>query len=236
VHAFDNASLAETPEAIGEQIRSAHEFFPGKPLIISPITLKPRFNPVATGPEPTPTRGELPPSVDVRQMSLCGAAWMLASLKHLAETSPASVTFFETVGWRGVMETDAGSPQPEEFPSLPRSVFPLYHVLADVSEFSSASAIFSQSESPLAVEILALRQTARTRVLLANLSAQTHLVRLPWIETEARVRFLDETNALAAMTEPEQFRLQPAPRKRSSAGQLELELLPYALARIDSPS
>ena len=37
------------------------------------VTLRPRFNPNATGPEPEPRPGELPSQVDVRQMSLLGA-------------------------------------------------------------------------------------------------------------------------------------------------------------------
>jgi hypothetical protein len=161
---------------------------------------------------------------------------MLAGLKHLAQARLASVTFFETAGWRGIMETDAGSPLPGKFRSTPGAVFPLYHVLADISEFAGGQVVFSQSQDHLAVEVFALRKAARARVLLANLSHQPQTVRLPWRASAAHVRCLDESNALAAMTEPERFRLQPGKRKRPSARKLELELLPYALARIDGPS
>ena len=234
VHAFDNASLAETPEAIGSQIRSARAYFPGQPLLVSPVTLKPRFNPVATGPESTPKLDELPPPVDVRQMSLFGAGWLLASLKHLVEAGLTSVTFFETTGWRGVMETEAGSPLPERFRSIPGAVFPLYHVLADVGEFAGGEVMLSQSPDPLAVEVLALRKAARIRVLLANLSGQQQRVRVPWSGAAARLRRLDETNAMAAMTTPEQFRAQPGEMKQAPAQMLDVELLPYAVATIDA--
>ena len=48
VHAFDLTSIAETPGAVAPQLESARAFFPGKPIVVSPVTLKPRFNAVAT--------------------------------------------------------------------------------------------------------------------------------------------------------------------------------------------
>jgi hypothetical protein len=70
--------------------------------------LKPRFNAVATGPEPEPAPGELPKPVDARQMSLFGAAWTLGAIARLAQSEAARLTFYETTGWRGVMETGDG--------------------------------------------------------------------------------------------------------------------------------
>ncbi len=60
VHAFDILSLTETPAAVGDQLRTVRELFPEQELVVSPITLRPRFNAVATGEElPTP-EDELP--------------------------------------------------------------------------------------------------------------------------------------------------------------------------------
>ena len=50
VHAFDNASLAETLAAQAATVASARQFAGGLPLAITPVTLRPRFNPNATGP------------------------------------------------------------------------------------------------------------------------------------------------------------------------------------------
>ncbi|MCI0538313.1 MAG: hypothetical protein L0Z50_24160, partial [Verrucomicrobiales bacterium] len=141
VHASDNASLVETPEAIADQIETARECFPGKPLAVSPITLRPRFNAVATGPEPPTPPGELPSQVDPRQMSLLGAGWTLAILKHCVQARVDSVTLYEAAGWRGVMELDGSTRLPEKFHSIPGSVFPLYHVLADLGEFAAGEAL-----------------------------------------------------------------------------------------------
>ena len=46
-------------------------------------------------------------AVDVRQASLLGSAWTATALKHLAEAGAASVTWYETAGWRGIVEWDA---------------------------------------------------------------------------------------------------------------------------------
>ncbi|MEZ4678122.1 MAG: hypothetical protein R2932_28290 [Caldilineaceae bacterium] len=142
VHAFDNGSLVETLAAQATTATSARQFCGELPLVVSPVTLQPRFNPNATGPEPAPAHGELPPQVDPRQISLFGASWTLGSIKYLAESGAVdSITYYETTGWRGVMERAAGSPLPEKFSSMPGAVFPLYHVLADVGEFAGGEVV-----------------------------------------------------------------------------------------------
>ena len=233
VHAFDNASIAETPEAVAHQIASVKKYFPGKALVVSPVTLKPRFNPVTTGPEPPVPPGELPPQVDPRQLSLFGAAWTLAMLKQLAESGVSSATFYETTGWRGVMETAGGSPLPEKFPSIPGAVFPLYHVLADVGEFAGGEVITSCSSDPLKVETLALRRDKRRALLLANLTDEPQRVDVRGFAKSVQIRLLDETNALAAMTEPEQFRSVTA-LLGATKDTLELTLRPCAFACLDA--
>ena len=51
VHAFDNASLTETLEAHRYVVESAQNLADGKGIHVSPVTLKMRFNPNATGPQ-----------------------------------------------------------------------------------------------------------------------------------------------------------------------------------------
>jgi hypothetical protein len=84
VHASDNASLVENLEAQAATVRGARRFAGTLPIAVGPITLRPRFNPNATGPGPETAPGALPPQVDVRQMSLFGAGWTLGSLKALS--------------------------------------------------------------------------------------------------------------------------------------------------------
>jgi hypothetical protein len=234
LHAFDNASLVETLEAQASTVESARQFSTGLPLSISTITFKMRANPNATGPEPEPAPGELPHRVDVRQMSLLGAGWTAGSLKYVAESDVYSVTYYETTGWLGVMETEAGSPLPEKFHSLPGGVFPMYHVLADVGEFTRGEVLPTTSSDTLKVDGLALRKDGKTRVLLANLSPELQHVILNNLGQRVRVRHLDETNAEEARRSPEDYRSQAGELQETTSGALELSLLPYAVARIDS--
>ena len=167
-HASDNASLVENLEGLASAIESARVLGLGRPVEVGPITLRKRVNPYATGPAAEPEPGELPARVDPRQMSLFGAAWTLGAIKHLAEQRAARATFYETTGWLGVMESEAGPPLPERFPSLPGQVFPMFHVFADVNEFRGGEVLPSRSTRPLAVDGLVLRRGDAVRILLAN--------------------------------------------------------------------
>ncbi|MCL5998584.1 MAG: hypothetical protein M1546_21385 [Chloroflexi bacterium] len=233
VHAFDNASLVETLPAQGVTVQTAREFARDCPVAVSPVTLKPRFNPDASGPEPPLTPGELPAQVDVRQMSLFGAGWTLGSLKYLAESGCYSVTYHETTGWRGVMETAQGSLLPDRFQSTPGAVFPMYHVFADVGEFAGGHVIKSTSTKPLEVDGIALEKDGRRRVLVANLTAQTKRVTVYGLSEQVLVRMLDETNAEAAMQAPETFRSGQGETMAAPGGALTLSLHPFTLACID---
>ena len=234
VHAFDNSSLAETLGAQAVTVESARQFAGKLPIAVTPVTLLARFNPNATGPEPEPAPGELPAQVDVRQMSLFGAGWTLGSIKYLSESGASNLTYYETSGWRGVMETANGSPLPEKFRSLPGAVFPLYHVLADVGEFVGGEVLASKSSDPLKVEGISLRKNGKTRTLLANLTPDSQRVRAQNLAATVRVRLLDETNAQAAMSSPEAFRSGTGEPVRTAEGILALNLLPYAIAQIDN--
>ena len=92
VHAFDDISLFETPEAQGEQVRAAKAFAGGKHILVGPVTFEPR------------------PSRDPRIASLLGAAWTLGSAKHLSEQGADAVTYFETTGPGGVLQEGEAVP------------------------------------------------------------------------------------------------------------------------------
>jgi hypothetical protein len=228
VHAFDNASLVETLPMQATTANSTHHFTDNLPLAVSPITLQPRFNPNATGPEPEPAPGELPPQVDVRQMSLFGAGWTAGSVKYIAQGGAFSVTYYETTGWRGVMERENGSPLPDKFQSIAGGVFPLYHVLADVGDFAGGQLISTLSSDPLTIDGLAMVKDGRTRLLLANFSPEAQRVTIHNLPAEIRIKYLNETNVQEAMQNPEAFR-----REAGTSIQTELELLPFGILRID---
>lgn len=232
IHAFDEASLVEALAGQTETVKSARVFCGNLPLIISPVTLKPRFNAVATQPEDSVTSDKLPDQVDVRQMSLFGAVWTLGSIKNLAERGVGSITYYETTGWRGVMETEAGSPLPDKFPSRAGDIFPIYHVLRDVGEWPSGELLGARSSDPLSAEALVIRVDDATYMLVANMTPTQKQVTVGPLGMErASVRLLDAESAPKAMRDPETFRsmTQPLP---INGGELELGLPPFALAWI----
>jgi D-apionolactonase len=167
-------------------------------------------------------------------MSLFGADWTLAALKYLAESGVASATFFETTGWRGVMECSRGCLLPDKFPSKPGMVFPLYHVLADAAEFTQAEVLPSLSSHPLAFDGLALRKNGILRVMLANLTEQRRDILLCGLPPEAVVRTLDEGSyEHATMIDPIAFREAPGEPWPTRDGTLTIQLRPYSYVRID---
>lgn len=234
VHAFDDASLAETLEMQAEVVRGARALYPKLPVIVSPVTLRPRFNPNATGPEPLPLPGELPSQVDPRQAALFGAGWTLGSLKYLAEGGAAAATCYETAGWRGILERETGCPLPGKFPSMPGAVYPLYHVLADYAEHRGGSYLPSRSSEPLVVESLALHRAGRVTLLLGNLTTRRRRCRLPAGELRwSALRLLDESCLEEALLRPEDYRVCRGTCLHGGNAELELDLPPCAVARLE---
>lgn len=162
VHAFDKLSLCESLEAQKSTVDSAERAF-ACPIVVSPITLKPRFNPNATSTSDCEWSTER--EIDLRQAEGFSAAWSLGSLAQLAtHPATASLTYYETHGPRGIMDA-TGEPYP---------VYSVFRWLAD-----SAAIAPAVSADRLAVVALGLldRKGKRT-VLLGNLSSEVRDVQL----------------------------------------------------------
>ncbi len=233
VHAFDNASLTESLAAQAETVRSARAIIGDRPLAIGPISLSPRFNPNASGPEPEPAPGELPATVDYRQPSLFAAGWLVGSINALANAGADALTYFQTTGWRGLIERRDHPLRVPAFHSWPGMVFPIYHVLADVADFASGEVLSVTSSDPLRVQALALRDDERVRVLLANMSGTPISVDLELGGIiSASIRRLDTDSAMAAATDPVSYRTaaQPLP---DTGSPLAVELPPFGLVTVD---
>jgi len=231
VHAVDLASIAETPEGAAHQVAAVAHAYPGLPGIVSPITLKPRFNPVATADDVGASAG-LPPEVDPRQMSLFGAGWTLGMLAALAPSGIESMTFFETSGWRGMLETAAGSHHPELFPSTPGCVFPVFHLFADLAPLSRARVMAASSSAPGTVALLGLRQENQLSAWFANLTDRPQSIRFSGLGPEVQIRMLDASNVVEAVNEPERYRSQARALQPTMDHRITVALPPFALARV----
>jgi hypothetical protein len=200
--------------------------------MVTPVTLRPRFNPNATAvPSPVPP-DVLPPQVDVRQMSLFGAAWTLGSIASLSrELSLRSITYYETTGWRGVMEWSDRPRLPHRFVTRPGWVFPLYFVFALLAGFNEGRRI--HFAKPLKRTGMLVRNSGSpevVRYLVANLDREPGTETLPDRFLPGRWLTLDQSNAVDAMRDPVallQSGWRPAPMDRA------FTLSPYGLAAFE---
>jgi hypothetical protein len=222
----------ENLDAQAETVRSARAIAGDKPVAVSPVTMRRRVNFHAAGDPPATPPGELPDSVDVRQAALFGAAWTAGSVKYLSEAGAGSVTYFETTGWRGVVERATGSELPERFGSRAGEAFPLFHPLADAIEWRDAEVLAVDSSDVLAAVGFAVRNGGGMRLLVANLSPREREVVVAPLDGEVALRRLNESTAREASADPRAFR--DGRETASASGGLALTLAPYEVVRVDS--
>lgn len=189
VHAFDHASLIETLATQAYTVATANTFAEQAAIHVSPVTLAPRFNPNATGPEPEPAAGEFPTRYDARQLSLFGAGWTLGSVKYLAQAGAAQVTFHETLGMYGLLQGDQLPEGLEDrYPAAKGQVFPLYMLFRFLLEWQEASLIPVASHAPLIVEALCLKLEGRHLLMAANFTPIGQQVNIKGISLPPKVR------------------------------------------------
>jgi len=178
IHAFDNASIVETLPIHADAVNSARQFAGDRPLVIGPITMAPQLLDGVDQPGGPPMGGPLPTYVDKRQVEPFTAAWTLGSIKYLADAGTHSATFFETVGWAGIMDGDDVLSRPKAFPSHSGEVFPVYELLREIGEFKGGSVRQVDTSDNLAAVGLALHKAGRIRVLVGNLTGEAQTVTL----------------------------------------------------------
>lgn len=88
-HASDEMTIVENLPAIGAAVESARALAGGKPVVISPLTLKRRFNPHAR---------DLAEPPDPREQQPFAAVWLVGAIKYAAEAGAASVTLAPNTG------------------------------------------------------------------------------------------------------------------------------------------
>ncbi|MCA9168830.1 MAG: hypothetical protein KDB23_14245 [Planctomycetales bacterium] len=240
VHAFDDLTLAETLAAQADTVRSAQELYPGLPIHVGPITLKPRFNPNATGAEAAFDADGLPVMVDKRQVSAFLAAWTLGSIASLSAARATTATYFETSGPRGLLGSAANQELPEPFLTSDRDVYPVYHVFADLWELRRRSLqrltcaepdqIVGLMFSSDADETNAMQATDESQrvhgALLGNLSNEIRTVRLPF--ALERFHVLED----AALTVAHQLSSDFRVRWQEADGNT-LQLPPHSYTRVE---
>ena len=233
VHAFDERSLVETLATQATTVTTTRSFAGPVPVIVSPVTLRQRFNPSAID-DPVVGQGDAPTSVDPRQMSLFGAGWTLGSISSLIAAGAASLTYFETVGLRGLMDAGGRRRSRGSFPVRSGMTYPMFHVFADLADRTATEPIAVGSAYPELVAAGALGRDGMIRVMVANLSGSPMPMEIGAFDGDlARIRVLDDQTAEQAMLAPSRFRRRQD-RIEVRRGQVTLVLGPFAYARIDA--
>jgi hypothetical protein len=176
VHATDELTLLENLAAQADTIQSARKLSFGKPVHISPLTLKPRFNAVATSGEVN----SFPPA-DSRQATDFIAGWALGSIKYVSEGGASAVTYFETKGSRGICSA--------------ANVYPVGKVMACILGIHPLKVHASSCTQPLTVSSLVVEAESGEYLFLANHTAEVQKVLLPQSISMVKVVFsLDTEN------------------------------------------
>ncbi len=170
VHSFDDRTLIQntaTQEAIA---RAALKISQGQKIRIGPITLRPRYNPNATEPDRDVSNTPLPSSVDARQRTWFTEAWTAMSLRSITQSEAAStVTYFETLGWRGIRELSKGSKDIQNFTSTAGEEFPVWRLLRELKGYTHAWP--TSSTLPEWVDCLIVTAGKKRKAIVANFSS-----------------------------------------------------------------
>lgn len=232
VHAFDHSTMIETLATQTLMVGSARRIVPDARVAVGPVTLKAEGQ-SAEDDRAAREEGRLPISVDPRQMSLFGAGWTWGSIMALAQGGADSVTYYETIGWRGVIERESGSPLPEQFESAAGGVYPMYHVFEVVGTFAGGSVSAAHASDSLRFGGAALVKDDRECVLLVNYTDAPLTLILNGLEGEFAVRYLDANTAEQATRAPEAFTHAMGQRLTAVNG-ATVTLPPFALLRLDA--
>jgi hypothetical protein len=141
--------------------------------------------------------------VDERQMSLFAAGWTLGSLAALARAGGLAATYYQTVGWQGLIQGEAAPARPELFAAQPGDVFPVYHLFRFLASWDGdlRAVLEVVSSHPQRFSGLYLQSGGRGCLLLASHHPAPLTIRLAERPFTAW-KFLDETNADQARRNP----------------------------------
>ncbi len=225
VHTFDDLSLLETLEAQPSTVESAAQLCEGK-LILSPITLRPRFNPNAT--DPTKQR-ELPSTVtaDPRQQTPFCAAWTVGSLAQLMPLDRIeSLTFYETTGPRGIMDPEPNALAPETTDASIGKIFPVYNVFAAIAGILNVLPV-SISNHARVTAFAFQDEHGQSIALIANPTAEPKPVTLHLVDFDMDILKVDEIEVTRTSQEG-----VTVTEVGSTRGQVQLQLAPHVLLKL----
>ena len=161
-HATDDLTIIENIATQQYSIESARHLYGGnKPIHISSLTLKKRFNPAATVSKDRILSNE--EKADPRQQTIFAAAFTLGSIKTLSQASATSVTFYQTVGAQGIL-------------SVTGEKYPVYNILAEILSDPTTEVVHTVSSRPLHCDALLLQANNVYKILIVNYTGTSQQV------------------------------------------------------------
>jgi len=169
VHAFDDRTLIQNTMTQQIVAQDAPRITDPARISVSPISLRPRFNPNATDPESDVSNTDLPSDVDSRQDTYFAANWTAMSVKYLAAAdSVDTATYFEAFGWKGITGI-TGITEPDQ-------PFPVWQVFSTLAGMTHAHGC--TSSDPEIVDALIVGNGTNKVALVANWTADERSIRL----------------------------------------------------------
>jgi len=176
MHSIDREQIVESIGVQRTVALNARRIAAGRSLHIGPVTLRARFNAVATDSAERESNVTLSDgygphrvagSTDSRQQSRAVAAWLVASVDALTVPDVRSICYFETWGPRGIIPTDGAR------------MFPAAIAMGWLTELRGESLLSFSGERSENVAVLATRTNdGSLRILASNLSDTAQLLRV----------------------------------------------------------
>ena len=198
-HASDNLTLIENLQSMRDTVESAGSFSPDKGIWVSPVNIQRRFNANVTAYEQPDKGMKFPLQADSRLMSLFGGCWAAISLKYLIHEVVNGITYFETVGERGIIQGDNDSQWPGEFQTCKGMIFPVYHVFKFILGNENYGLVWSASSHPLQVDSLVMSDNDRLKMILVNFSTVAEIISIKGWQGELNVKTLNELSYIEAV-------------------------------------
>lgn len=170
MHATERAQVIESIPMQRLTAEQAVRIAAGRPVHVGPVTLRQRYNTVATTP-PAPEPDDLATgygpqrvdgATDARQEAPALAAWTIASAAAFAVPGVASIAMFETSGPRGVRDAEGRE-------------HPVAAALREVHALGGLPLLLAE-DVPTGIGVLAAETPAGVVVLAGNLTAEARRV------------------------------------------------------------
>ena len=193
VHATDDMSLIENIEGLSYMMQSIKNQYPELPVVISPLSFRPGFNPVST--EENGKNDLLSKTPDLRLYGIFGALWTLAAIKRIALFGAETLTLFELMGINGIIQKENN----EIFGnSLDTPLFRTFKFLAGLK--GKYRILDSVSTFPEEVDSLILSDSLETIVMVLNFSSREKSLKLPVFAGNSRLILISEENSENSVT------------------------------------